>query len=86
MNRDIYLDKVKNIIAEQLKIDVATIQEDTRFVEDLQMDSLHFVRLSMAIEDSFKIERFPIDEDFAIKTVGQAIEQIEKALANQTKN
>jgi acyl carrier protein len=86
MNRDIYLDKVKNIIAEQLKIDVATIQEDTRFVEDLQMDSLHFVRLSMAIEDSFKIERFPIDEDFAIKTVGQAINQIEKALANQTKN
>lgn len=82
MTRDIYLDKVKNIIAEQLKIDIADIQENTRFVEDLKMDSLHFVRLSMSIEHSFKIEKFPIDEAFAVKTVGQAVKQIEKALEN----
>jgi acyl carrier protein len=84
MNHDIYLDKVKNIIAEQLKIDVINIKEDTRFLEDLKMDSLHFVRLTMEIECSFNIKQFPADDNFTVKTVGEAIEQIEKALANQS--
>jgi acyl carrier protein len=84
MNHDIYLDKVKNIIAELLKIDVVNIKEDTRFLEDLKMDSLHLVRLTMSIEYSFNIKQFPVDDYFTVKTVGQAVEQIEKALENQS--
>jgi acyl carrier protein len=45
------------------------------------MDFLHFVRLSMAIEQSFNVRIFLEDDTVEFKTVGQAVEQIEKALA-----
>jgi acyl carrier protein len=83
MSHESYLEKVKHIIAEQLKIDIENIKEDARLVEDLQMDSLHLVRLSMAIENLFNIDRFQVDEHFIVKTVGQAAYQIEQALANK---
>jgi acyl carrier protein len=84
MERENLLDNVKNIIAQQLKIDIENIQEDTRFVDELRMDSLHFVRLSMVIEQSFNVRIFLEDDTVELKTVGQAVDQIEKALANQS--
>jgi acyl carrier protein len=84
MNRDVFLDKVKNIVSEQLKINIEDIGEETQFVADLKMDSLNFVVLNMMIEDSFNIKRFPEDATLELKTVGQAVDQIEKALENQS--
>lgn len=67
---------VKKIIAEILKIDPSTILPTSSF-ETLGADSLDIMQIIMKIEDVFGIE---ISDDMAssIKTVGEAVEAIQK--------
>lgn len=69
--------KVAEIVAEQLGVEVSTINRESRFVDDLGADSLDTVELVMALEEEFKVE-IPDQEAEKIKTVGNAIEYIEK--------
>ena len=55
------------------------ITEDSRFVEDLNADSLDIVQIIMGIEEEFGIE-IPEEASFQIKTVGEAHKAILKAL------
>ena len=71
-------DKIKNIISEVLSIDDG-ITEETTFVDDLGADSLDIFQIIMAIEEEFEIE-IPTEEAEKITTVGDAVEQIKKAL------
>lgn len=71
MNRDEVLERIRAHLAAELKIDDARIQEDTRFKEDLEADSLDLVELVMELEDSYGI-RIPDEEAVKILTVGQA--------------
>ncbi|MCH4072788.1 acyl carrier protein [Pseudoramibacter sp.] len=66
------LDKVKNIIAEQLGVSEDEIQEDSNLVEDLDADSLDIVELVMAFEDEFGV-KVPDDQLEHIKTVGDIL-------------
>ncbi|MBE5905963.1 MAG: acyl carrier protein [Lachnospiraceae bacterium] len=72
-------EKLKEIIAEVLNVDVAEITKDTTFVDDLGADSLDVYQIIMGIEAEFDID---IDNDAAenITTVGDAVEQIKKAI------
>lgn len=72
-------EKLKAIIAEVLNVDVDEITAETTFVDDLGADSLDVYQIIMGIESEFDIE---IDNDAAedITTVGDAVEQIKKAL------
>ena len=70
-------DKIKSIISEVLSIDADGITEETTFVDDLGADSLDIFQIIMAIEEEFEIE-IPTAEK--ITTVGDAVEQIKKAL------
>ena len=72
-------EKIKEIIAEVLNVDVNEITMDTTFVDDLGADSLDVYQIIMGIESEFDIE---IDNDEAenIVTVGDAVEQIKNAL------
>lgn len=72
-------EKLKAIIAEVLSVDVNEITPDTTFVDDLGADSLDVYQIIMGIESEFDIE---IDNDAAenITTVGDAVEQIKKAI------
>ena len=72
-------DKIKNIISEVLSIDADSITEETTFVDDLGADSLDIFQIIMAIEEEFEIE-IPTEEAEKITTVGDAVEQIKKAL------
>ena len=72
-------DKIKNIISEVLSIDADCITEETTFVDDLGADSLDIFQIIMAIEEEFEIE-IPTEEAEKITTVGDAVEQIKKAL------
>ena len=72
-------DKIKNIISEVLSIDADGITEETTFVDDLGADSLDIFQIIMAIEEEFEIE-IPTEEAEKITTVGDAVEQIKKAL------
>ena len=72
--------KLKALIAEQLGVDEDTITLEATFVDDLGVDSLDLVELSMAREDEFGIEEMA-EEDLAnIKTVGDLVEYLGKHL------
>ena len=75
------LEKLKELIADVLNVEVNDITEDTTFVDDLGADSLDIFQIIMGIEETFDIE---IDNDDAenIATVGDAVEQIKNATNN----
>ena len=75
------LEKLKEIIADVLNVEVDDITEDTTFVDDLGADSLDIFQIIMGIEETFDIE---IDNDDAekISTVGDVVEQIKNATNN----
>ncbi|MDY5985698.1 acyl carrier protein [Sporofaciens sp. SGI.106] len=74
-------EKIQEIIADVLNVDVNDITEDSTFVDDLGADSLDIFQIIMGIEEAFDIE---IDNDDAEKivTVGDAVEEIKNATNN----
>ena len=74
------LDKVKEIIIDKLGVEDSSIKNESRFIEDLNADSLDTVELIMEFEEEFNIE-IPDDAAESLKTVGEAINYIDKALA-----
>ncbi|MBQ5583527.1 MAG: acyl carrier protein [Ruminiclostridium sp.] len=72
--------KLKALIAEQLGVDAETITLEAAFVEDLGVDSLDLVELSMALEDEFGIEEMSEEDMANIKTVGDLVEYLGKHL------
>ena len=74
------LDKVKEIIIDKLGVEDGSIKNESRFIEDLNADSLDTVELIMEFEEEFNIE-IPDDDAESLKTVGEAINYIDKALA-----
>ena len=72
------IEKMKEIISEQLSVDADSITEASSFKDDLGADSLDIVELIMAFEEEFSIE-IPDEIAEKIKTVRDAVEYIEKA-------
>jgi acyl carrier protein len=68
-------EKVITIVADQMGVDKAEINEETNFVNDLNADSLDTVELVMEFEDEFETS-IPDEEAEKIQTVGQAIDFI----------
>jgi acyl carrier protein len=69
-------DKVKEIISQQLDVDMGQIKEESQFIEDLGADSLAIVELVLAFEEQFEIE-IPDEDTEKIRTVGDAVSYIE---------
>ena len=67
------LERVKEIIEEQLNVEGVEITEETRFKEDLEADSLDLFELVMAFEEEYGIEIPPEDLE-KIATVGDIME------------
>ena len=72
--------EVFEIISKQLGVKKDDIKLESAFVTDLGADSLDLVELVMAFEDKFGIE-IPEDKAESIKTVVDAVKQIESASA-----
>ena len=70
------LEKIKEMVAEQLNVDAAEITAETSFKEDLGADSLDLFELVMALEEEYEIE-IPSEELEKITTVGDAIKYVE---------
>ena len=75
-------EKIKAIIAEVLNVDENEITMETTFTDDLGADSLDVFQIIMGIEEEFDIE-IPNEEAEKIVTVGDAVEQIKKAVSEQ---
>ncbi len=69
------LEKMKEILAEQLSVDAGSINEDTRFKEDLGADSLDLFELVMALEDEYSIE-IPTEDLEELTSVGKVIDYL----------
>lgn len=70
------LEKIIDIIVENLGVDRQEVVEDARLVEDLGADSLDAVEISMAIEDEFDIE-IPDDKLEDLVTVADIVKAVE---------
>ncbi len=70
------LEKIRDIVSEQLDVDPKDIKPESAFVDDLGADSLDLTELIMAMEDEFELE---IDDEEAqnLRTVDDAIKYIE---------
>lgn len=75
-------EKLKKIIAEVLNVDPDETTMETTFQDDLGADSLDVYQIIMGIEEEFDIE-IPNEEAEKIVTVGDAVEQIKKAVSEQ---
>ena len=73
-------EKVKSIIVDQLGVNEAEVTGSASFVDDLGADSLDTIELVMAFEEAFGIE-IPDEDAESIKTVGDAVEFVEKRTA-----
>lgn len=66
------LEKMKEIIAEQLSVESDTITEVSSFKEDLGADSLDLFELVMALEDEYSVE-IPAEDLEQLTTVGEVM-------------
>lgn len=71
------LDKIIDIISEQLELDKAVIKETSLLVDDLGATSLDMIDLAMSIEDEFEME-LPDDIIEKLKTVGDLANYVEE--------
>ena len=78
------LEKVVNIVADQLGVKEQEVKPEARFIEDLGADSLDTVELVMALEEEFGIE-IPDEDAEKAKTVGDVIAYIDKKLKDEAK-
>ncbi|WP_029551987.1 acyl carrier protein [Thermocrinis jamiesonii] len=69
--------RIKEIIADQLGVEVEKLRDDANFVQDLGADSLDVVELIMAFEEEFGIE-IPDEDAEKIRTVGDVINYLKE--------
>lgn len=71
------IDKVKELVAEQLGINKETITAESNIIEDLGADSLDVIEMLMTLEEEYGITIS--DEKIGqIKTIGQIVDLIEE--------
>ena len=74
------LEKLQTLISDQLGVDGNSITMDTNFEEDLGVDSLDIVELSMALEEEFDIGEMSEEDLATIKTVGDLVNYLQGKL------
>ena len=75
-------EKLRDIIVEVLNVDETEVTMESTFIDDLGADSLDVFQIMMGIEEEFDID-IPNEEAEKIVTVGDAVEQIKKAVSEQ---
>ena len=70
-------EKIREMIAENLNIDINTITEEASFKEDLGVDSLDLFELVMALEEELGVE-IPTEDLETLTTVGAVAKYVEE--------
>ena len=70
-------EKIREMIAENLNIDINTITEEASFKEDLGVESLDLFELVMALEEEFGVE-IPTEDLETLTTVGAVAKYVEE--------
>ena len=69
------LEKMSEMIAEQLNCEAGDITAETSFKDDLGADSLDLFELVMALEDEYNIE-IPVEDLTDMTTVGAVMDYL----------
>lgn len=69
--------KIKEVVAEQLGIEVAELKPETSLKDDLNADSLDLFQIIMSLEEEFNIE-IPTEDAETINTIGDIETYLEK--------
>jgi len=73
-------ERVKEIIAKELEVDVKQLTPEAKFIEDLGADSLDIVELVMELEEAFGID-IPDEDADKLKSVGDALNYLKTQTA-----
>ena len=71
------LEKMKEIITEQLNLEGVEITEESNFKDDLGADSLDLFELVMALEDEYSVE-IPAEDLQNLATVGDVMNYLKE--------
>lgn len=80
MNDAEMLEKMKDIVSDQLCINPKDIKTTSSLIEDLGCDSLDLVELAMSLEEEFDVE-VPDERLEQIRTVQDAINAVKEMTA-----
>lgn len=69
------LEKMREMIAEQLNCEADAITADTSFKDDLGADSLDLFELVMALEENYEVE-IPAEDLTELTTVGKVMDYL----------
>ena len=72
--------QVKAVLAKSLMLDVASLNDDMRLVEDLGISSMDRFEIVMDLEATFGVELTPEDQE-GINTIGDAVRVIRERAA-----
>ena len=73
----VMLERMREIIAEQLSVEEGSITEDSKFKEDLNADSLDLFELVMALEDEYSVE-IPAEDLEKLTSVGEVMSYLKE--------
>ena len=76
MSENETFEQLKGLIVELLEVDESKVVPEASFADDFNADSLDFIELITAVEDTFKIE-IPDEDAENLLTVQDAIDYIE---------
>jgi acyl carrier protein len=68
-------EKVKDLVVDQLGVEIDEVTTEASFIDDLGADSLDIVELVMAFEEAFDLE-IPDEDAEKLTTVGAAVNYI----------
>ncbi|MDX2064606.1 MAG: acyl carrier protein [Fimbriimonadaceae bacterium] len=71
---------VREVSADVLRVPLEKVEPTSRFIEDLDVDSLYVVQLAIALEDRFSIT-VPEDEAQTVKTVQEMADLVSSKLS-----
>ena len=70
------LERIKEIIEEQLGLDNLVVTEETSFKDDLDVDSLDLFELVLALEEEYGVQ-IPSEQVENLTTVGAVIKYLQ---------
>jgi acyl carrier protein len=76
MSENETFEQLKGLIVELLEVDESKVVPEASFADDFNADSLDFIELITAVEDTFKIE-IPDEDAEDLQTVQDAIDYID---------
>ncbi len=73
------IEEIIDLLSEQMNVDKATLNKDTRFIEDLHTDSLDMVEMLISLEDKYDIS-VPDEDAKNLTTIGALAEYVEEKI------